>query len=350
MTLPLIAVYGATGHTGRLVTSALRARGRDVLLAGRDAEALHALAAETGAEAHPAAVDDGPALRALAERAGVIVHCAGPFSITGAPVAAAAAEAGCHYIDHALEPHHVKEVFETLQATAQRTGAILVPGLSFYGGLGDLLAGAVARGLPDLERLVIGYAVAGWRLTTGAKSTAAQLFAETQRITFADGVLHTGYVEPRNAVFAFPPPVGPRTVITPMPFFEPITVPRHVPIRAVDVQLTAATFEEPGAFESEHMPDEERARSTFTVAVHADTGAAAVTSGHLAGQDLWRAAALASVEGAVRLADGQGPGKTGVLSPAEAWEPEQFLRTLEAAGAFRLVLGQTPGRTPGGGA
>ena len=36
MSAPLMAVYGATGHTGRLVAAELIARGRDVILAGRD--------------------------------------------------------------------------------------------------------------------------------------------------------------------------------------------------------------------------------------------------------------------------------------------------------------------------
>ncbi|WP_051941234.1 saccharopine dehydrogenase NADP-binding domain-containing protein [Phaeacidiphilus oryzae] len=363
---PLFAVYGATGHTGRLVVSRLRELGREVLLSGRDSPGLRQLGARLEAPVLAAGVEDAPALRRLAERADVVVHCAGPFSVTGAPVAAAAAEAGCGYVDHGLEPHHVKRVFDTLQAPAQRSGAVLVPGLSFYGGFGDLLAGAVAHGLPEVERVVIGYAVSGWRLTAAAKATASQLFAETQRITFQDGVLHTGYVEPRTAVFAFPPPLGPRQVITPMPFFEPITVPRHTPARAVDVQLTESTFQEPGTFESEEMGDEERAQSTFTVAVHVDAGpggggpdgggrpvrpdgAPAVISGHLDGRDLWRAAALASVEGAIRLAEGRGPGKSGVSSPAEAWEPRELLRSLEAAGAFRLHLAPAAGVAPGTG-
>ena len=46
MTAATIAVYGATGHTGRLVAAELAARDNDMVLAGRDAGALHALADE----------------------------------------------------------------------------------------------------------------------------------------------------------------------------------------------------------------------------------------------------------------------------------------------------------------
>lgn len=354
MTAPGIAVYGAYGHTGRLVTAELLARGRDVVLAGRDGAALGSLAAELDApdriRTHTVSVDDTAELRELTAHAAVLIHCAGPFSVTGAPVAAAAAEAGCHYIDHAIEAHHVKHVFDTQQATAQRTGAVLIPGLSFYGGLGDLLASAVTDGLGALERVIVAYAVSGWRLTPGAKKTAAQLFAETERITFTDGAQRVEYLEPTNVVFAFPPPLGPRTMIKPLPSCEAVTIPRHVPARNVELLLTAATFEEEGVFDAEEAGPAERARTDFTVAVQAiaaqpgsrqpgpQGGSAA---GRLTGNDLWRAGALASAEAAVRLTDGRGPSKSGVLAPAEAFAAGPFLHTLQELGAFTVTLPQS---------
>ncbi|MQA84352.1 MAG: hypothetical protein GEV03_06950 [Streptosporangiales bacterium] len=317
-----------------------------MILAGRNADALRAAAEELDSpehvRAHPAPLDDTAALRDLTEIARVLVHCAGPFSQTGEPVAAAAVEAGCHYIDHAVESHHVKHLFDAYQEPAQRTGTIMIPGLSFYGGLGDLLAAAVADGLSDIDRVIVAYAVSGWRMTTGAKNTAAQLFAETERITFSDGVHHVGFVEPRNSVFAFPPPLGPRTMIAPFPSCEIVTIPRHVPARDVDLLLTAKTFEEEQVFNSEDVDAATRAQTDFTVAVQAiarpDSAAGQVT-----GHDLWRAGALASVEAAVRLAAGDGPAKSGVLSAAEAFPAEPFLRTLERLGAFTVHL-QTPTR------
>ncbi|MEW1925629.1 saccharopine dehydrogenase NADP-binding domain-containing protein [Streptomyces sp. NPDC088360] len=352
MTNSLFAIYGAYGHTGRLVASELLARGGELLLVGRNAEALRTLADELDAgdrvRTSAAAVDDTAALRAVMTDADVLIQCAGPFAVTGAPVATAAAEAGCHYVDHALEPHHVKRVFDTAQATAQRTGAVMIPGLSFYGGLGDLLAGAVSDGIAGIDRIVVAYAVNGWRLTTGAKNTATHLFAETERLTFSDGALHAGYVEPRNAVFPFPPPLGPRSMIAPFPSSEVVTVPRHVPVRNIDLMLSTSTFEAKDAFESEHIGAAERAGTDFTVAVQAmwDGGSAA---GQLTGHDLWRAGALASVEAAVRIAEGRGPTKTGVLAPGEAFSAEPFLRELVRQGAFTLTLRRGEGGQGGGG-
>ncbi|GGV58485.1 saccharopine dehydrogenase [Streptomyces longisporoflavus] len=341
MTKPLFAIYGAYGHTGRLVAAELLARDAELLLVGRDAAALDAMAGELDAgervRTRTAPVDDPAALRDVMTAADVLIQCAGPFAVTGAPLATAAAEAGCHYIDHALEPHHVKAVFDTVQATAQRTGAVMIPSLSFYGGLGDLLAGAVADGIPGIDRIVLAYAVDGWRLTTGAKNTATLLFAATERLTYSDGALHAGYIEPRNAVFPFPPPLGPRTMIAPFPSSEVVTVPRHVPVRNIDLMLSASTFEAEDAFESEDIDARERSATDFTVAVQVMREGDSV-AGQLTGHDLWRAAALASVEAAVRIAEGRGPAKTGVLAPGEAFAAEPFLRALERRGAFTLTL------------
>lgn len=340
-----IAVYGATGYTGRLVAAELLARGRNVILAGRDQHGLAAVAAGLGSpdrvSTHHAPLDEPPALRALAGRAAVIVHCAGPFSVTGDPVASAAVRAGCHYIDHAVESHHVKHLFDTYDGPARRAGIVMVPSLSFYGGMGDLLSAAVTSGLTGIERVIVAYAVSGWRMTTGAKNTAAQLFAETERITFTGGTQRVGYIEPRNSVFAFPPPLGPRTMITPFPSAEIVMIPRHVATQHVDLLITARTFEEEQVFSSEDADAGSRAQSDFTVAVSA-VAAPAPAAGQLSGQHLWRAGVLASVEGAVRLADGPARGEdnasAGVLSPAEAFPALEFLRGLEERGAFMLSL------------
>ncbi|MET8002084.1 saccharopine dehydrogenase NADP-binding domain-containing protein [Nonomuraea glycinis] len=338
MSSPPIAVYGATGHTGRLVAAELRARGREVVLAGRDGEALKALADELGGlPVHQAALDDPEALRALAARAAVLVHCAGPFTETGRPVARAAAEAGCHYVDHGLEQHHTAWMFDAMREPAERAGIVMITAMSFYGGLGDLLASAVAGGLTGVDRLVVAYAVTGWRLTTGARKTAELLFADTRRISYTEGAFQVGYVEPRNVVFPFPPPLGPRTMIAPIPSSDVVTIPRHVAVREVEAQLTARTFEEEQAFTSEHVDAATRAGSEFTVAVQAIT-ADGGRAGQASGRDLWQASAVASVAAAVRLADGRGPEGGGVFSPAEAFPAEPYLRELEQLGLFTLSL------------
>ncbi|MFD6352400.1 saccharopine dehydrogenase NADP-binding domain-containing protein [Nocardia tengchongensis] len=330
--MTVFAIYGATGHTGRLVAADLTARGKDVVVSGRDPDALASLGYS---RVVPAALDDPAALRALAEAADVIIHCAGPFATTGLPLATAAVEGGCHYIDHAVEVHHVKRLFDDFAEPAQRAGITMLPSVSFYGGLGDLLACAVGRAVPDIERITVAYHVTNWMMTHGAVETARLLFADTDRIGYEDGQPRYGFVEPRQAVFAFPPPVGPRPMIAPVPFPEAVTVPRHTRTRAVEAQLTAHTFAEDQAFTSEQVEPAARADSRFMIAAQA-LAATGSASGTLTGRDLWSAAALASVEAAVRLTEGTA--KSGVAAPAEAFDAVDFLHGLAARGAFELRL------------
>ncbi|MFI9555227.1 saccharopine dehydrogenase NADP-binding domain-containing protein [Nonomuraea endophytica] len=337
-----IAVYGATGHTGRLATAELRARGAEVILAGRDEGKLKAMADELGgARVRQAALDDPAALRELAAEADVLIHCAGPFTHTGRPVAQAAADGGCHYVDHALEQHHTAWMYAEMDVRAQSAGITMVTAMSFYGGLGDLLAGAVAAGMSEVDRVTVAYAVSDWMLTTGAKGTAELLFADTRRITYTDGAFHVGDVEPRNAVYPFPPPLGPRSMIAPLPSSDVVTIPRHVTARRVEAQLTADTFSDERAFTNEHVDAATRAGSHFTVAVQVVT-ADGNRAGQASGRDLWKESAVASVEAAVRLADGRGPDRPGVYSPAQAFAAAPFLHDLERLGLFTLTLPEPP--------
>ena len=80
-------IYGANGYTGSLIARAAVARGHRPILAGRNAEALAALARELSLEHRtfpldkPAAVDEG------IEGVRVVLHCAGPFARTFQPMA-----------------------------------------------------------------------------------------------------------------------------------------------------------------------------------------------------------------------------------------------------------------------
>src|SRR3989344_4958922 len=100
--VPSIAVYGASGHTGQFVVQAF---------AG----------------------------------CGVVIHCAGPFMDTAAPVAQAALQAGAHYIDVTAEQPSAQATFADLQAPAAAAGRVVVPAAGFYGGLADLPASSPLR-------------------------------------------------------------------------------------------------------------------------------------------------------------------------------------------------------------
>jgi len=329
----VIAVYGATGHTGRLVSAELVGRGEEVVLAGRDAVGLEKLAAELGprAQVRVADLDDEAALRAAAQGAAVVINCAGPFASSGGPVATAALAAGAHYLDHAAEPLHAKNLFDNFQQLAGEAKVVVSPGMSLYGAIADLLAAALTDEQGPLSAVTVAYAVNGWRMTTASKNTAGRL-ASSDRLAYTDGEFHlvAGGAEP--AVFEFPAPIGARPVLVNYPAGEVVTIPRHVSTRSIEVLMTAETFQEDTVFTSEDIAAADRAGSAFTIVVRA-ASADETRTGYVRGNDIYRVGALTSVEAALALAGGQVRAE-GVRSAAELFEPVDFLQTLEAVGCF----------------
>lgn len=134
-----LALFGASGYTGRLVAEVLHAatqgqgareRGLRWALAGRRPTRLAAVrdAIDAGpslpllvADAH-----DGAALASLARRARVVVTTVGPYQHHGEALVTACAEAGTDYVDLCGEPLWMARMIERLQPVAARSGARIV--------------------------------------------------------------------------------------------------------------------------------------------------------------------------------------------------------------------------------
>jgi short subunit dehydrogenase-like uncharacterized protein len=75
-----VAVVGATGHTGRFVVDELQRRGFRVILIGRNAQKLAAIAsAYPGSATRVAQVEDPGSLDDALTGAAAVINCAGPF-------------------------------------------------------------------------------------------------------------------------------------------------------------------------------------------------------------------------------------------------------------------------------
>lgn len=165
-------IYGANGYTGELVAREAKARGLRPLLAGRNAEAVGALARELGLEHAAFPLEDAPALDAALGGAAVVLNCAGPFSRTAAPMAAACVAAGVHYLDVTGEI----EVFETIaarHAAAREAGVMMLPGVGFDVVPSDCLAAHLKRRLPAATRLALAFVSRGG-VSRGTATTAAE--------------------------------------------------------------------------------------------------------------------------------------------------------------------------------
>ena len=132
-----IALFGATGFTGRLTAYYLAANapaGLRWALVGRGLQKLETTARELAA-AHPEApapalvqadAQDSKGLKDLAESARVVASTVGPYIFHGGPLVAACAAAGTNYCDITGEPEFVDRTWRLHHAEAERSGARLV--------------------------------------------------------------------------------------------------------------------------------------------------------------------------------------------------------------------------------
>ena len=128
-----VIVYGATGFTGRLVAEYLAQtypQGVRWAMAGRSLTKLQEVRAEMGVPADipliTANADDPASLRAMCERATVIITTVGPYQLSGNDLVAACAATGTAYVDLCGEPAWMREMIDRHHAEAQRTGARIV--------------------------------------------------------------------------------------------------------------------------------------------------------------------------------------------------------------------------------
>ncbi|UYZ62489.1 saccharopine dehydrogenase family protein [Hymenobacter weizhouensis] len=153
-------LYGATGYTGELLAREAARRGLRPVLAGRNAARVEALAQELGLEFRVFALEDTSRLDDALRDVAVVLHCAGPFSLTAAPMVAACLRTGTHYLDITGEI----SVFEDLarqHEAATTAGILLLPGVGFDVVPSDCLARHLKERLPTATHLTLAFQALG---------------------------------------------------------------------------------------------------------------------------------------------------------------------------------------------
>lgn len=175
-----LLVYGAYGYTGELIAREAVRLGLRPVLAGRSAAQLEPLAAELGLQARVFGLDDAGALHRGLEGVTVVLHCAGPFAATAAPMIAACLAAGAHYLDITGEID-VFEMAHARDAAARAAGVLLCPGVGFDVVPTDCVAAALKRALPDATRLALGFDSRS-RLSRGTATTSVESLGSGCRV------------------------------------------------------------------------------------------------------------------------------------------------------------------------
>jgi short subunit dehydrogenase-like uncharacterized protein len=236
----LIAVLGAAGLTGRLVTAELLRRGHEVRAAGPDPSVLHERLAPLGDawHVHEADASRPATLVSLLDGVDALVAAAGPGADLGREAVEAAIHARVHYLDASLDPRFVAWTYEH-DERARAAGLTAVPGAGFPTVPLDLLAhlahGAVTGG-DELHLALTAPTRGGLRAGAGpgARRELARLLSGPV-VSWVDGGPEEEPVAEARRLAWFPRPVGPAHAAG-VPAVPSVSVPRHAP--SVDVVRT----------------------------------------------------------------------------------------------------------------
>jgi short subunit dehydrogenase-like uncharacterized protein len=169
-------VYGANGYTGRMIVAEAVRRGLRPVLAGRNVAELQALAAPHDLPVRAFPLTDANSVRAGVDGMKLVLHCAGPFSATAAPMLEACLATGAHYLDITGEI----DVFahcHAQDARARAAGIVVLPGAGFDVVPTDCLAAQLARDLPTATSLVLAFEAGGGPSPGTAKTSVEGLGA-----------------------------------------------------------------------------------------------------------------------------------------------------------------------------
>jgi short subunit dehydrogenase-like uncharacterized protein len=337
-----IAVYGASGFTGRLAAAELGRRGLSPVLVGRNAERLRKAAVDAGvadAEVRVAGLHDPAALAAAFAGCDAVVNAAGPFALWGEPVVRAAIAAGCHYVDTSGEQGWIQQVLDTAAPAAERVGVTVVPAMADDGGPGDLIAHLTAAPLTNVADLLV---VDARRPGAASRGTARSMGAvfDAGPLEYAGGTWHpaTGGT-PSITV----PGETEEVALTPFALPGVVTVPRHVRagrvrsgIRTEVAELFASLTPDVVDSVPEVLDEEARSTNDWLMLVEAVDDAGRRARGWVTGPDAYGLTAVIAVEGARRLVtDGA---RAGALTPAQAFDAAGFLDALAPHGVTWRVI------------
>jgi len=153
-------IYGANGYTGRLIAREAAKRGLKPFLAGRNRDQIDALAQELGLPRRVFELSNPNEVARNLHGVSVVLHCAGPFSHTAAPMLNACLDVNVHYLDITGEID-VFALCHHTHARAKHQGVVVLPGSGFDVVPTDCAAALLKQRLPDATSLVLAFEAGG---------------------------------------------------------------------------------------------------------------------------------------------------------------------------------------------
>ncbi len=173
-------LYGANGYTAKLILELALKAGHRPVLAGRNSAAINAMAVEYGLPARIFDLAHPETLSSALSGIEAVLHCAGPFAATSAPMLEGCLQVGAHYLDITGEMSVFKHCHEQHER-AKTAGIVVIPGTGFDVVPTDSLAALLKRELPEAHELVLAFD-AGGGPSQGTAKTAVEGLANGGRV------------------------------------------------------------------------------------------------------------------------------------------------------------------------
>jgi len=151
-----LLAYGVTGFSGKLIAARAKQQGIPLVLAGRDARRVRAVADAMGFPWLAFGLDDPARLDESLRPFDIVLNIAGPFAQTARPLAESCLRTGTHYLDITGEPYVFQDL-AGLDLRARERGVMLMPGAGCVIVASDCLAAHVAGRLKDARHLRLGF-------------------------------------------------------------------------------------------------------------------------------------------------------------------------------------------------
>ena len=309
----VIAVYGASGHTGRFVARELRNRGVPTILVTR----------------REASCDDPHSLDRALKGSSAVINCAGPFVETAPAVVESALRLGIHYIDVTAEQRTALQTFETYRELARERNVAILPAMAFFGGLADLLATAITKDARAVDDIAIAVALDSWHPTAGTRATGERNTA--RRWIVSDGKLAPLPDPSPSMKWRFDEPFGEQEMVA-VPLSEIIAISRHSGARTIASYMNAPPLRDlrdaatpaPAAIDASGRSAQ---RFAMEVAATCDGRRRRMTA---TGQDIYAVTAPLAVEACLRVVSNP-PSRGGTFAAGEIFDAANVLAAMRPA-------------------
>ena len=183
----LIVVYGSYGYTGSIIVNLCRQKNLNIMLAGRNADALTQQSKASGFPHQVVDSSDVEGLKKLLEPAALVIHCGGPFRHTAKFMVEACLATQTHYTDITGE-HQVFELMAGMDKQGKDAGIMIMPGTGFDVVPSDCLAAHLKTRLPSATHLQLAFTSSSPGMSRGTKKSSVEGLGEGGLIR-KDGVL-----------------------------------------------------------------------------------------------------------------------------------------------------------------